>query len=690
MPSFRLWRRPALSSEVIALGVQVARHPALIDHQPQALRKDVGEVAKALTVAPMMTAGKGPGQRAHSVGVAEVAARAARTLQHYRAVVPADIESALRAQGMDSVAPFAPGRPLQPYMPVGSRPRGYDFKVARNVTTKTRGDRIPFETLKQIIDGYDIARICIRYIQSDLRSMPLKWGPMDGYEGDVKKDVPEAIKFWKRPDGYHFFSTWLTMYMRDTLRYDAGTLWKERNRAGRLLRLKVIDGTTIAPLRDYFGDWPEAPAPAFQQFIQGVPWDWMSTDDIVYQPMWPTSDDPHGEPPIETVLLNANTDVRLQLFFLNFFTEGTIPELLIPAPKDMSDPDGLAELQETWDDWMYGDQTKRRGARFAPDWDHPPLQLKQLDQIDPKIAEYVMRRTVAAHGLVAQNLSILDDVNRATADSQMDQQFRVGTLPHTEHYEAIINAITQEDLQLPVACHFDTGREAEDRLMEAQAHEIYVSIGAESMDEVRDKVLGLPVDNANPVPRGYISPRLGLIPTPYFQHVSPNTNPETYTSPKGTEPPPMEDEPFVALENISATVMPGGPQQAMPGAPQQPNGATPRTPQRATARKADDLAKWRKQSKMRVAKGQAPREFADSAIDQRTYDCIWPLLKHAVTTEAVDAAFSLGASRAKLANIGLQHDLSDPELRDVLEKATPPKAAAPVAGLVPGATSKRS
>lgn len=661
MPSFRLWRRPTLSLEVLERGVDVALHPERLGKQPEALRRQVEDVAKAVSVAPqLLPSARAKGARPEPVAASQIALRAANALRATTNTTPTDIEVALRRQGIEWTLPFAPGRPLTPYYGYSARPRQEDYRVGRNVGTSTRPDRTPFATLKQIIEGYDVALTCIRYIVNDLRSMSLRWGPMDGYEGDTKKDVAEAAKFWRRPDGQQFFRNWLAEYGMDVLRFDAGTLYRERSRSGKLLSLKVIEGTTIEPLIDYYADKPAPPAPCYQQFIQGIPWDWLTSDDLIYEPMWPVSESPFGVAPIETVLLNANTDVRLQLFFLNFFTEGTVPEMLIPAPKDMSDADSIADLQETWDVYQQGNQAGRRGARFVPDWEHPPFQYKQVEQLDPKIAEYVMRRTVAAFGLTPQNLGILDDVNRATADTQTDQQFRVGTLPHVGHYEDIINWVTQEDLGLPVQAHFDTGREAEDRLMEAQAHALYVNMAAESTDEVRDKVLGLPVDNDNPVPRGYFSERLGFIPLDYLQSVSGETNPETYSPPKGTAPPALSAQPFVPLENVREDVPPenapdsgGAPTRARLTAPRDSGtanatGATPAPQRTARAQKAIDLGNWRKQSRARVAKGQAPREFVDSAIDDETYAAVWTSLAKARTADEVDAAFSEALAKASL------------------------------------------
>lgn len=678
--SFRLRRHAPITAEEIERGVEVALHPDRLALQPAPLRKHIEEVAKAVTMAPgswNVPPGQARRKGPQPIDVRTLAARAAAQLAPSSSVTPEDIQLALHRQGVDWVEPFAPGMPLVPYYGYGRRPRMYDYMVGRNVTTETRPDRIPFQQLKQVVEGYDIALSCIRYTINDLRSMELKWGPMAGYEGDTKRDALQAAQLWRRPDGKRFFGDWLAQAMMDQLRYDASSLYRERNAAGKMLALKIIDGTTLAPMLDYFGELPEPPAPAFQQFIQGVPWDWLTTDDILYSPMWPVPESPFGVPPIETVLLNANTDVRLQLFFLEFFTAGAVPEMFALAPPDQSDPDALAEWEEVSNDRLMANQAARHGMMWLPGGTELK-PYKQIEQIDPKIAEYVIRRTVAAFGLTPQNLGILDDVNRATSETQVDQQFRVGTLPHVRHWEAIINSVTQEDYGLPVAAHFDTGREAEDRLMEAQAHQIWVSIGAESTDEVRDQILGLPIDNENPVPRGYFSAKGAFVPIHQLQALAGPVDPETY-SPTDAPAAPVWAQTISGFGPAAPQEMALGPQDIHrqvgsehAGAPVDPMDAQYQSAATETADKPAgyglaglernagrsgkslDLAKWQRQSRDRLRRGKRPRQFADSAIDQRTHDAVWDRLCKATSQDEVDSAFRAGLQDAAAAQIGLR------------------------------------
>lgn len=588
-------RKRKFNAELMVKAVDVAMHPDRLQHIPQREQEMIKLAASAVSRGasiPALGGSRGQGMRGgfrsarssmgepQPVSVTVLAQQAAQALAPSAGTTPSDIEVALRRQGIDWVEPFAPGRPLTPYYGYNRRMRQIDYRVGRNITTETRPDRLPFSLLKQLNEGYDINAICARHIINDMRAMKLSFGPMDNYDGDVSKEIIEAKRFLRRPDGNRPFPFWLAQWMMDNLRYDAGCLYRERNAAGKLIALKVIDGTTVAPIVDYFGDRPIPPAPYLQQFVQGIPWDWATTDDVIYEPQWPQPESPYGVAPAETIIINANTDVRLQLFFLQFFTAGTVPEMLLEAPADMTDPDALSELQEDWNNFYEANQTGRHGAHWVPAGTKPFIYKPTV--FDPHIAEYVMKRSVAAWGLVPQDLGFVETVNRSTAEAQADTQFRISTLPNTEVYEAILNMVIQDDLGLPIEVNFDTGREKKDRLMEAQAHQIYVGLGAESPDEVRDGILGLPVDNDNRIPRFYDSPRLGPVPLIWIQSVSGKIDPSTLSP---FEVPPAQ--PFVPIAGQRENVPPtpaedeptgAGPQKQPPASAALPSAAGAKPP----------------------------------------------------------------------------------------------------------------
>ena len=63
----------------------------------------------------------------------------------------------------------------------------------------------------------------------------------------------------RKPDRKQSFKTWLAKYLYDVLAYDAGTLYRMRNRGGRCIGLLPLTARLIAPLLDYWGNIPTRP-----------------------------------------------------------------------------------------------------------------------------------------------------------------------------------------------------------------------------------------------------------------------------------------------------------------------------------------------------------------------------------------------------------------------------------------------
>lgn len=553
-------------------------------------------------------------------------------------ITPEAIVEALTAQGLSAELPFSPGKPLEPYAGYDGDARLFNYTVGQNISTRPRTNRIPFETLKGIIDAYDVAQICIRHLINDVRTLPVLFKPLDGTKDDVSADIAAARAFWRKPDKRLPYKAWVAKLLNEVLRYDAGVLYRQRTRDGSLHALKVVSGPTIAPLIDYYGDIPEPPAPAYSQFVNGVPWKWFTTDDLLYIPQNPQADSVYGLAPIEGVLLTANTDVRFQWHFLNYFTEGTVPEGFMEAPPDLDSPEQIEKWQATWDAFMQGDQAVKHQIRWVP---HDANYTATKDtQFDEKFPLYLMRRTTAAFGVTPNDLGFTESVNRATGDTQIDVQWRVGTKPLVGWLEDIMNEVTQVDLGLQVEMKLDAGQEKEDRLVEAQAHQIYCMIGAEGPDEVRESVLGLPVNPAEMVPRT-ITTRNGLVPIKNLLEIAGTIDTETGAPAAGTVTPiettgyqvPMSVPPPAGTNAHQAALAAEDAPLALPvGAPVA----------KAYADEDDEpdpivLRQWRANARTQVKKGLTPRRFPD--LQGPLVDEIWSRLEHATDYAAIDAAF---------------------------------------------------
>lgn len=488
--------------------------------------------------------GKAPGTSWSNQGgtSSRLIARVTQNLSEGFNRAPEELELSLAEQGMSWGPPFPPGRPLDPFFGYRRPARTWDYTVGENVQLTPRWNRVSFPTIKAIYEAYDVAQICVRHLINDVRSLDYNWEPIPGTKEDVSKDIEEAIAFFESPDKRQPFRTWLAEWLQDVLRYDAGALYIRRNNAGDPIALEVVSGETIIPLIDFYGRRPEDEnddnlnpeglfggeiVPAYVQIIEGLPWDWLAADDLIYQPWNPLPESQYGLAPLEAVLLSANTDVRFQWHFLQFFTEGTMPAGFMEAPPDMSDPAQIASWQETWDAVMQGDQSKLRQIRWVPNGAKFTEAKPSSNKFDAEFPLYLMRRTCASFGVTPNDLGFTENVNRATGDTQVDVQFRVGTSPLLRYCEDVINLFTREYLKLRCRLRFDDGKETEDRVATATADGIYLDHGVIGIDEVRAD-LGKPIDKSKPSPRYINNSRSGPIPLLALESMAGGVDPDTY------------------------------------------------------------------------------------------------------------------------------------------------------------------
>jgi hypothetical protein len=416
---------------------------------------------------------------------------------------------------------------------------------------------------------------CIWHRIDTVRAVKYRLVPADGYNGDTEGAAEIARKVLRKPDRRHYFKNWLAKWLYDVLAYDAGTLYRLRNRGGRCIGLQPVDGTTIAPLLDYWGNEPEGDAPSHVQYVNGLPWNWLTRSDLVYESMRPVNKSIYGKAPIETIILSANTDIRFQLHFLQRFTDGNIPGAFAGAPESWT-PDQIEAFQAYWDSFMYGDQTRKSQIRWLPGGSS--IMWSNEKEFTDSFSLFLMRKCCAAFHVVPTDLGFTETANLSTGESQADVAHRIGELPLMEYVEEILSQLLYDDLQLPVKFEWDRGEDQDDRLVQAQADDIYIKNGTLGIEDAREMRYGLP-KSAKPVPRFIFGERLGPVPLNALLAVAGPIDPETgaptadaplphtaFTGVQGVIPdPPVLGTPLAVEEYGPAALPPVPPQQ--PGAP---------------------------------------------------------------------------------------------------------------------------
>lgn len=421
--------------------------------------------------------------------------------------IPANVYSSMQQQGMDVKDPWSPAQPIAPMMPLEQEPRQYEYLIGGNIATRPRhNEAVGFDVMRSLIQNYDVAQLCISTRQDEIRNLEWDIVPEDEqvnqelYESEIK----ELRRFFRKPDGTMLFDDWLNGHSYDLFSYDAPAFYIQRTRNGKIGALELIDGTTFSPLVDYWGRLPKAPAPAYVQWVNGMPFWWGTQDNIVYRPFRRRNDTPYGLPPIEWLLMTINTDVRLQWHFLMYFTDGNVPDVFLNAPDGVKDPKQIDQLQMMYNTVMTGDQTQKHKVKIIPAGSK--VQNVKENKFDVNFAHWLMIKTCSGFGVQPAEIGLTDKVNKSSAESQENITYRRAIKPIAKYYESLFTDLIQNvfgysDLKFK----FLNVEEQEDKLMLAQVDKINIERGVYSPDWVAENRYGIQVPDEEKVGRVFIT-----------------------------------------------------------------------------------------------------------------------------------------------------------------------------------------
>ncbi len=444
---------------------------------------------------------------------------------------------------------FGPFSPILP-VPVDAPPEGAsraeprreEYRVGWNLPVGqpgTEGIKLAdFGTLRSLADLYSVARACIQLRKSEIRG--LEWDIMPTHEAaktmrndhDAMRDFGErrakAIKFFRRPDPDYFsWNSWIDAVLEEIFVYDALSIlirpkWLKGRGKGLLGSdldsLNLISGPTIRPLYDINGAFPRPPAPAYQQYLYGVPRSDLMTmitqrdieqaglsgaelkqfrgDQLLYLPMVPRRWTPYGFPPIERALIPVMSGLQKQAYQLDYFREGTVPAVFVsPGGTNQNlTPNQIRELQDALNA-IAGDPAWKHKIIVLPadSQVHPQKNVQIADQFD----EIVMNQVCMAFDIQPMELGIMPKVSTTVspgAASQMskatqDIQERKATKPILTYLADIMTSVLREVAGQDDMRFVFEGLEAEDD--EALKTELLVKqigAGLRSIDEGREEL----------------------------------------------------------------------------------------------------------------------------------------------------------------------------------------------------------
>jgi hypothetical protein len=164
--------------------------------------------------------------------------------------------------------------------------------------------------------------------------------------------------------------------------------------------------------------------------------------DLIYRPRNIRVNRAYGFSPVEQIITTVNIALRRQMFLLDYFTQGNIPDSLIGVPESWT-PDQIASYQKYWDAYFDGDLGRRRRAKFVPGGVAKTfIQTKEPDLKGP-FDEWLARIVCFAFSISPQALT--QQMNRATAETQKEMSEEEGLAPVLAWVKDLIDQIIAQE-----------------------------------------------------------------------------------------------------------------------------------------------------------------------------------------------------------------------------------------------------
>lgn len=386
---------------------------------------------------------------------------------------------------------FSPQLPLQPQHQETAG-RRFDYLAGYNISTRPRRDSgIDFYALRNFAKFYDILRILIEKRKDQISNFDWSVVPTDeAVAAEEDKDqlierAAAATKFLKSPDGRQKWNTWMRAVVEDMLVLDGIALWPVYQ-GKQLLRLEIVDPSTIKLVIDESGRRPEPPFPAYQQVLHGVPTaDFLSTE-LMYYISNPSSDRIYGYSKVEQILITIQIGLRREISQLQYFTEGNIPAALagVPAGWNMNQ---IGTLQTAMDALLAGDTAARRRLWFVPLETAKNIHEFKSEEAMLKASfdEWLVRVMCFTFGL--SPTPFINQVNRATAFTAQEEARDEGLGPQLTFLKSVMDNVIQQGLKLE-GVEFKWSMEQEnDPETQSAIDDKLLRNGSRSLDELRQR-----------------------------------------------------------------------------------------------------------------------------------------------------------------------------------------------------------
>lgn len=436
---------------------------------------------------------------------------------------------------------FGPSQPLPPMAQEQAIGRQFDFQTGYNLRYTPRSEEaISFAELRGLADSCDLVRLAVETRKDQLCRMRWVIKPRDS-DKSAKDDqrCQYLTNFLQFPDREHDWSQWLRLVLEDLFVIDAPTIYPRLTRGQGVYSLDIIDGATIKRVLSEDGRTPDAPDPAYQQVLKGVPAVDYHRDELLYLPRNPRSNKVYGYSPVEQILLTVNIAIRKQVSQLQYYTEGNIPDAIYSVPPEWN-ADQIRQFQDYWDSILEGNTAARRHAKFIPGGVKvdQTRDVKLKDEYDEWLAR------VICYAFSLPPTAFAKETNRATAQTSAELAQEEGLAPTLLWVSGMMNQLIGRWFGFPDLCFDWEQEDAVNPLETAQINQIYVTAKVLTPDEVRESLGLSPLTQEQ---KDELSPPMPIM----LPGAMPGSGDKPYQNGNDSSAPPPDKQPDSAPEKVA-------------------------------------------------------------------------------------------------------------------------------------------
>lgn len=344
--------------------------------------------------------------------------------------------------------------------------------------------RVTFDQLRLIAASDTVVRICINTIkkavsQAEWNIVPRRQN-IDDYNNE---HIKKATAFFElvNTQGENL-RTLLDMVVDDVLTIDAGVIEKVFNGDGELSELNAVDGATIRPVVNKYGELG-----GYVQVINSKPVARFAPNEIIYIMQNPQNDVKtfgYGKSPIEEILLTVQASLNADIYNAQIFSKDNIPPGLLDLGNMSND-----EAQNFVALWNATVVSSTQKLKFIWGSDNPKkfvsFNQTNKDMQYMKYVDWLSRLKLATYGLTSQDANITQDVNRATAQVQAVLTQARGV----SNMFALIEEYINREIMIPqgfedVVFKFSRETDIQSKKTQAEIDKIYIEAGVVAPSEV--------------------------------------------------------------------------------------------------------------------------------------------------------------------------------------------------------------